>query len=255
MEDNLKDNYTKDESITEISSLISKSASYIKSIEAQTDKLINIKNIVMNSTNEEEEEISQTLSEIYEKVDSSKIKMDKIIQYINNYLRLGDENKMDDSDFRINKNLFNSMLIKYRHSIERFYEEESKINKIKENKLIRSAEIALDQELNEKQKDEIIQNPQKVQQIYANKLKGKAHIKLQYAVRDLEERHKDLLKLEKSINELHNMIIQLRQLVTYQGEMIDNIAENVNQAKDYIIKGETHINKGHERMKKPFNIF
>ncbi len=85
MEDNLKDNYTKDESITEISSLISKAASNIKSIEAQTDKLINIKNIVMNSTNEEEEEISQTLSEIYEKVDSSKIKMDKIIQYINNF--------------------------------------------------------------------------------------------------------------------------------------------------------------------------
>jgi t-SNARE complex subunit (syntaxin) len=209
----------------------------------------------MNSTNEEEQEISQTLKEIFEKVDASRIKMDKIIQYIKNYLRVAENNKIDESDFRIHKNLFNSMLIKYRHVIERFHDEESKINKIKENKIIRSAEIALDQELNEKQRHEIIQNPQKVQQIYANKLKGKAHVKLQNAVRDLEERHKDILKLEKSIIELHNLIIQMRQLVSYQGEMIDNIAENLNNAKDYIIKGETQINKAHERMKKPFYKF
>ena len=63
------------------------------------------------------------------------------------------------------------------------------------------------------------------------------------AVRDLEERHKDILKLERSINELHKMVNELNLLVLYQGGMIDNIAENIYLAKDYVIKGEATIGK------------
>ena len=175
--------------------------------------------------------------------------MAKIINYLKNDI---ESCKIDATDLRIKKNLFDTMLKKYQYIIQRFQNEENEIKKIKETKLIRSYEIALNQELNEKQKKEVIDNPKMVQQIYENKLKGKAHVKLQNAVKDLEERHKDILALQKSIIELHKMIYELTQLVQYQGEMIDNIYENVNKSKEYINKGGIQIDKAYNNMKKPF---
>ena len=250
IEENSKDNNTENISVNEFSELISKAQSYIKYIETQTDQLMKIKNKVLYSTNDEEKEISQNLNDIFSKVNNSRIKMDQIIKNLKYYL--SSKNITDETDLRVQRNLFNSMLKKYQYIIQRFHDEENGIKKIKENKLVRSAEIVLDTEFNEKQRNELIQNPQYVQQIYVNKLKGNAHVKLQNALRDLEERHKDILKLQKSILELHKMIIELSMLVQYQGEMIDNIVENVNMAKDYITKGGIQINKAHERMKKPF---
>ena len=166
-----------------------------------------------------------------------------------------DNNNIDETVLRVKKNLFDAMIKKYQHVMERFHNQENEIKNIKENKLIRTVEIVLTQNLNEKQKKEVIENPEMVQQMYANKLKGIAHDNLKYAVKDLEERHKDILILKNSIFQLHKMIVELNLLVQYQGEMIDNIVDNVSKAKDYVEKGEIQINKAHGKMKKPFYKF
>ena len=186
--------------------------------------------------------------------------MDSIIKQLKPQLQpdqdIQDNNKKQNEkvDLRLKKNLFDAMIKKYQNTIQRFQDEEGEIIKIKETKLVRGAEIALGQELDEQQKKEIIDNPQMVQQIYEDKLKQKAHVKLVNAVRDLEERHKDIKNLEKSVIELHKMIMQLNILVQYQGEMIDNIVENVSKAKDYVIKGEKNIEKGEKNMKRSRKI-
>lgn len=177
--------------------------------------------------------------------------MDKLIRQVNNDIAEGSSNT-EKAELRIKKNLFEAMFKNYQNVIQKFQDVESDIKKLKEDKIIRAAEIVLDEELNEKQRKEMIENPQILQTIYANKLKGKAHVKLQNAVKDLEERHKDIVKLQKSIIQLHKMILELSQLVQYQGEIIDNIVENVSKAKDYIGKGEKNLNKAHQKMKKPF---
>ena len=81
---------------------------------------------------------------------------------------------------------------------------------------MRAAEIAVNLELKEKQRKEVIENPQMIQQMYENKLTGEAHIKLQNAMRDLEERHRDIKKLKKNILQVHNMIQKLNALIKYQ---------------------------------------
>ena len=86
------------------------------------------------------------------------------------------------------------MLQKYKNICLKFSKEESKIKNIIETKLIRAAEIAVNQELNEQQRKMVIENPQMIQQMYENKLTGAAHIKLQNAVRDLEERYSKIRK-------------------------------------------------------------
>ena len=228
--------------VLEFQTLINKSQEQIKNIEKQIYKLIPIKTQIIDVTDDEEKEITKNLNIIVDNINDSKIKMDRIIKELKSHL-IHDETNKDDDDLRIKKNLFDAMIKKYQRTLERFQDTESQIKKIKETKLVRGAEIVLGQELDEKERKKVIENPEMVQQIYENKLKKKAHVRLVNAVKDLENRHKDIKNLEKSILDLHKMIIELNLLVQYQGEMIDNIVENVSLSKTYIIKGEKEIDK------------
>lgn len=222
--------------------------------------MIPIRNTIINKTDEEEKEISQKIITIINNVNSSKAKMKTIIDTLKEELnKLKDEidnnkdndnnkDKPDEAELRLKRNLFDAMIKKYQHTMQRFQEEESKIKSIKETKLIRGAEIALGQELDEQERKEIIENPQMVKQIYVDKLGQKASNKFINALRDLEERHQDIKKLEKSVLEVHKMIMQLNLIVQYQGEMIDNIVTNINIAKDAVIKGEKNINRAKKKM-------
>lgn len=66
-----------------------------------------------------------------------------------------------------------------------------------QTKVIRDAEIILNRKLDPNEREEILNDPEQVQKFYESRLTGAAHIKLQNVVSDIEERHKDLVKLEK----------------------------------------------------------
>ena len=245
--DPLEQNIEEEESLKDFSSTIATCQSHIKSIDAKVDHLIRLKAEVISSTGQEEREISNKINNIVNSVQSTQNEMDKLIKELKAMLSM-EEADQNDPEIRIKKNLFGSMLKKYQNSCMRFQREESDIKNIIETKLVRAAEIAVNQELNEEQRKEVIENPQMIQQMYENKLTGAAHIKLQNAVRDLEERHRDIKRLEKSILQVHNMIIELSKLVSLQGEMIDNIEVNIQKAKDYVLKGEKNVIKSKKNL-------
>ena len=236
-----------DQSMKDFSSTIATCQSKIKSIDAQIDNLMRLKAEVISSTGQEERQISNKINMIVNSVQTTQNEMDKLIKELKAMLNT-EGGDINDPELRIKNNLFGSMLRKYQNTCMRFQREESNIKNIIETKLIRAAEIAVNQELTEEQRKEVIENPQMVQQMYENKLTGAAHIKLQNAVRDLEERHRDIKKLEKSILQVHNMIIELSKLVSLQGEMIDNIEVNIQKAKDYVIKGEKNVDKSKKNL-------
>ncbi|KNC77025.1 hypothetical protein SARC_10504, partial [Sphaeroforma arctica JP610] len=60
------------------------------------------------------------------------------------------------------------------------------------------------------------------------------HAEAQQALEDIQDRHKDLIKLEKSIRELHELFVDMAILVEQQGEMVDRIEFNVTQSTDYV---------------------
>ena len=236
-----------DQSMKDFSSTIATCQSKIKSIDAQIDNLMRLKAEVISSTGQEERQISNKINMIVNSVQTTQNEMDKLVKELKAMLNT-EGGDINDPELRIKNNLFGSMLRKYQNTCMRFQREESNIKNIIETKLVRAAEIAVNQELTEEQRKEVIENPQMVQQMYENKLTGAAHIKLQNAVRDLEERHRDIKKLEKSILQVHNMIIELSKLVSLQGEMIDNIEVNIQKAKDYVIKGEKNVDKSKKNL-------
>jgi hypothetical protein len=65
--------------------------------------------------------------------------------------------------------------------------------------VIREAEVALNRDLDTKEREEVLLDPSRVQALYQDKLTGGAHIQLKNFVIDLEERTKDIQKLERVI--------------------------------------------------------
>ena len=228
--------------------LISESNEKVKFIENKIKDLISIKSSLSDSNKEDEEKLYKKFNNIVDDIEISKERMTEIIDSIKSDIEIS-KNKENDNDQRTKLNLFNAMIKKYQKVINKFQNIKSEINQIKENKLVREYEIVVGRDITKEEKNEIIENPQIILQKYEDRLKGKAPPKLINAVRDLEERHKDIKKLEESLMELTKMISEFNELVFYQGEMIDNIVENISKAKHYTLKAEGILEKAKKCMK------
>ena len=239
----------KDKTMDDFQSQISEAQSAIKYIELQNDQLIQLKSQVEKATGKEQEsEVSSNINKIISEVQAKQSSMKGIIDSLEQMMK--EKQNEDNPETRIKQNLFGSMTKKYQNVCIKFQNLESDIKNIMQTKNIRAAEIVLGKELSDNEKAEVINDPKYVEQIYGDKLKGGAHVTLQNAVADLEERHKDIKNLEKSILQVHNLIIDLSKLVQLQGEMIDNIDANIQKAVNYVHKGEKNLIKAKENMKK-----
>ena len=235
--------------MSEFSTKISNCQAHIKNIESKLNQLILLKNRVINSTDKEERELSKKINLIIDQAHQSQNQVDAIIKEIKSNFNQSMVTDNDQVEFRIKDNLFGAMIKKYKNTCMRFQKEENDLKNIIETKLVRAAEIAVNQELTQQQRQMVIENPQMIQMMYENKLTGAAHVRLQNAVRDLEERHKDIKHLERSILQLHKMIAELSGLVQYQGEIIDNVDINIKKAKNYVFKAEKKINRAYKCQK------
>ena len=229
-------------------SQISEAHSSIKYIELKYDQLYQLKSQVENATGKQQEsEVSSNINKIISEVQAKQSSMKGIIDSLEQMIK--DNQNEDNPETRIRNNLFSSMTKKYQDICIKFQKLENDLKNIMQTKTIRAVE-ALGIKLSDKEKGEVINDPKYVEQIYRDKLTGGAHVKLQNAVADLEERHKDIKNLEKSILQVHNLIIDLSKLVQLQGEMIDNIDVNIQKAKNYVDKGQKNLIKAKENMKK-----
>lgn len=233
-------------SLDNFNKLISESNYNIKFIEKKLEELKAKKSSLLDANKDEELELSKKIININDDITEARGRMDKIIKDLEK--ELDQESEKDDSELRTKQNLFDSMIKKYQRVIQRLSDEETNMKNIKEEKLIRNAEIGIGRDLTKKEKEQVMENPKIIEQIYKDRLQGKGHDKLLNAVRDLEDRHKDIKKLEKSIIELSKMVTELSKLVKYQGELIDNIVENVSKSKDYVGQAEIQLEKGKENL-------
>ena len=248
-----EDDESTNDKISEFSSLLSEVQSNLKFIENKNDELIELRNEIENIIDSKKEtEIFEKMNKIISDVQIKQKKIKIIIDNLNEKLTEINKNKKNknNTEFRIKQNLFGSITKKYQNIIIKFNSIENEIKNIIQIKMIRRAEIALGHDLNEKEKNDILNAPKMVQKIYEKKLTGAAHVKLINTINDLEERNKEIKNLEKSIIKLHNLIIELNKLVYLQGEMIDNIEQNIKQAKDYVLEAEGNINESLKNVKK-----
>jgi len=89
--------------------------------------------------------------------------------------------------------------------------------------------------------DKWTRDPQEAQKLIREKVIGTAHKKIQNTVDDIQNKHRDILRLEQSVEELFQLFTELATLIQAQGEMLDNIEANLKDANDYMEKAEVHL--------------
>ena len=156
--------------MSDFSSKISFCQKEIKNIETKINEILYLKNSVINSTDKEERILAQKINNISSEVNKYQNNIDNIIKELKPLIDIKPFSDNEKIDLRIKQNLFNSMIQKYKNVCIRFSKQESDIKNIIQTKLVRAAEIAVNQELTEEQRKEVIENPQMIQQMYENKL-------------------------------------------------------------------------------------
>jgi len=73
---------------------------------------------------------------------------------------------------------------------------------------------------------------------------------LEDVVRDIEERHQDILKLERQVLEVYELFRDLAQLVDLQQDSLDVIDARVQSAKNYTERAESELNEAEDYQKK-----
>ncbi|KAK7482675.1 hypothetical protein BaRGS_00026084, partial [Batillaria attramentaria] len=69
-------------------------------------------------------------------------------------------------------------------------------------------------------------------------------------LRELEERHKDILALEKSVTDVNMLFKELNILVANQGETLDNIETHIDQVEVNIEQGKDQLRQAKESQRK-----
>lgn len=247
------------ENMKEITSLVLKGNRVINNIREEADKLKSYKDqAIKASSSEKENEVKRNIEQCLEVLNSNKqegkniadnLKI-KINTYKDELKQKSEELKEEEygkCEIRVINNLNGTYLNNFKEALSYSQNVENDIKTAIQKKILRSAEEILGKELDEDQKKDFLENPEKLQQLYENRLThGLAHVKLRNMVSDLENRHKEILNLEKNVNQVNRLFLDLALLVDQQGEMIDNIEMNIKDARNFVEKGEKDIEKAKE---------
>ena len=223
----------------------------IKELKKKRNNLRKLKEeLSINVSNEDKTRINSRIQEIIETSSESQSNIKRILEenYANFIKHLDSNRNLFEQEKRISRNLHGSTVKNFQDVMLEFQSLESELKSTNENMILRSAELALGKNLSPEEKVNIIQNPEMAQKMVQEKLSGKAHIQLQNAVKDLEDRHAEIRKLEQSIMQVHKLIEELAGLVKLQGEIIDNICDNIATSKADAFSAQEDIFKSKENM-------
>ena len=223
----------------------------IKELKKNNNNLRKLKeDLTINVSNEDKTRINSRIQEIIENSSESQSNIKRILEenYANFIKSLDSNRNLLEQERRISRNLHGSTVKNFQDVMLEFQSLESELKSTNENMILRSAELALGKNLSPEEKVNIIQNPEMAQKMIQEKLSGKAHIQLQNAVKDLEDRHAEIRKLEQSIMQVHKLIEELAGLVKLQGEIIDNICDNIATSKADAFSAQEDIFKSKENM-------
>lgn len=124
------------------------------------------------------------------------------------------------------------------------------IVKDKLKRQVRNVQGDKDQMSNEELDNLIEKDPEAVAQMMEAKVIGMPHLKVTNALRDIQDKCKEIETLHSNVRKLYEMITEISEMVHQQGQQVDLILKNVEKAKDYVDKGNKNLVKAKEYHQK-----
>lgn len=102
--------------------------------------------------------------------------------------------------------------------------------------------------------DQYMNDPSKMADLMQNFYGGKS-AKLDNALKDMEERVRQMREIDEGIKKLVGLIEQLGDVIKGNGEILDSIDANMEDVKNYINEGNEKLEEGKKEMESAGNKF
>lgn len=154
----------------------------------------------------------------------------------------------NDAEARTRQNMYNTLVKKFISVVQEYQEMQNKFKSKYRDRVGRQLKVvrpdATVDEINEMIESGGDQDIFKQQMLSENSTQAARN-----ALADIQDKHKDIMRLEQSIVELHQLFVDMSVLVETQGEMLDQIEYSVQQAHQYVDKGVKQLEKAKESQK------
>jgi len=186
-------------------------------------------------------ELESIMSETTSTGTKVKKQLDKIYQQNQEY----SNSHKDSAKNQVRGNLYQTNLRKFHQVMNDYNAASHEFKQALQERTRRQLKI-VNSEISDEEVERIVESGQ------AQDVITKALISdnLQSVVRDIEERHLEILKLEKQVLEVYELFKDLATLVELQQESLDVIENRINHAKDYTLQAEKELNQAENYQKK-----
>jgi t-SNARE complex subunit (syntaxin) len=169
-------------------------------------------------------------------------------QHVKSFLqRLSEENKLlktsstssstaaSANEHRIRENLLNTLTRKFVDVMKSYQAEQQKFKTDIKKKMKRQIKV-FNPEATEEEVEQVISSghTSSAELLKSTILKGTPSELVQNAMRNVDEKNREVNALEASVTQLHEMFVDFAQLVEQQGELLDQIDYQVKQAGDFL---------------------
>lgn len=139
----------------------------------------------------------------------------------------------------IRKNMANQLTKKHIQLLTDFQKAQLDFKEALNQRQIREIQMVRPEATQEEVK-EMLDSGTSLSLVVAQKMAG-THFALIDEVRNIQEKHQDILRLERSVADLAQMFQEMAVLVDSQGEMLDAIEVHVHKANVYTAKAEENL--------------
>jgi len=215
-------------------------------IKANVSKVEKLKAKDRTTANEKaRKEIMDSLDKIMNQTTSEGAKIKKALDDIQNENKIYQKTHKDSAKTQMRVNLYQTHIRRF-HAVMNDYNAAS--HEFKQNlqdRTRRQLKI-VDSKISDDEIERIVESGQ------ANDVIKQALISenLQEVVRDIEERHLDILKLEQQVLEVYELFRDLATLVDLQQESLDVIENRISRARDYAEKAEVQLQEAEQYQTK-----
>lgn len=146
------------------------------------------------------------------------------------------------NEHRIRENLLNTLTRKFVDVMKSYQAEQQKFKTDIKKKMKRQIKVFNPQATEEEVEQALSSGNTSTAELLKNTiLKGTPSELIQNAVRNVDEKYREVNALEASVTQLHEMFVDFAQLVEQQGELLDQIDYQVKQAGDFLDDANTDM--------------
>eukprot|EP01130_Rhizamoeba_saxonica_P012873 TRINITY_DN5469_c0_g2_i2.p1 TRINITY_DN5469_c0_g2~~TRINITY_DN5469_c0_g2_i2.p1 ORF type:complete len:299 (-),score=70.53 TRINITY_DN5469_c0_g2_i2:116-1012(-) len=187
-------------------------------------------------SNRAKERAGRDIAELTKTIKNEIVEVRTILEELSHQFDHSSEQMQD----RIKRNAYSSIYLSFYDILQRFHGMQSRFQE-QTREMIKTQVRIVNQDITDEELDEMIESGDADKIFQHGVAQSQRKKAAEAALRYVQDKHNEILKLQDSILELYEMMLDMTVLVNEQHEKLGKIATHVSTAKVNVQKGTDHV--------------